>query len=728
MIKFNEKLKTFTLETKKSSYQMKVDELGYLLHTWYGKKIDANDDLSDVILKVDRGFSGNPYETMDRGYSLDVLPQEYSTYGNGDYRVSAIEVIHPDGSNVLDLKYQEHKIYRGKYALDGLPAFFWNEEDGETLVITLKDTLTNIYIELYYGVLEKDDIITRAVRIVNDSKDKVSVNRAMSSCLDFIDGRFDCIHFYGKHAMEREFQRTSLSHGRFCIGSSRGTSSHHHNPFVILARPETTEVSGDCYGMGLVYSGSFEITAEVDQVNQTRVVAGVNGEQFFYVLSSGESVTLPEVVLTYSSHGFEEMTHHYHDAIRNHLLRGEYVHKHRPILINNWEATYFDFTGEKIFDIAKKASSLGIEMLVLDDGWFGQRDDDCGGLGDWYVNEKKLGCTLKDLVDKINGLGMKFGIWFEPEMINEKSNLYQLHPDWMVRVPGRKGTKAREQYVLDYTRKDVVDEIEKMMRSIIDSANIEYIKWDMNRSLAAVYSAQLSPEHMGEFHYRYVLGLYSLLERLTQRYPHILFEGCSGGGGRYDLGMMYFHPQIWCSDDTDAIERLKIQYGSSFLYPIGCAGSHVSAVPNHQTGRKTPFETRATVAMAGSFGYELDLNKVSEKEQEAVKAQVEEYKRVDQLVHEGDYYRLNSPYDHSRCCAWEFMSKDKEEGFLCAVMQQLEANPSPVYIYPRGLEEGARYEINGTIRSASTWMNAGVLLPVVVEEYQSFRWMIRKVK
>lgn len=728
MIKFNEKLKTFTLETKKSSYQMKVDELGYLLHTWYGKKIDANDDLSDVILKVDRGFSGNPYETMDRGYSLDVLPQEYSTYGNGDYRVSATEVIHPDGSNVLDLKYQEHKIYRGKYVLDGLPAFFWNEEDGETLVITLKDTLSNIYIELYYGVLEKDDIITRAVRIVNDSKDKVSVNRAMSSCLDFIDGRFDCIHFYGKHAMEREFQRTSLSHGRFCIGSSRGTSSHHHNPFVILARPETTEVSGDCYGMGLVYSGSFEITAEVDQVNQTRVVAGVNGEQFFYVLSSGESVTLPEVVLTYSSHGFEEMTHHYHDAIRNHLLRGEYVHKHRPILINNWEATYFDFTGEKIFDIAKKASSLGIEMLVLDDGWFGQRDDDCGGLGDWHVNEKKLGCTLKELVDKINGLGMKFGIWFEPEMINEKSNLYQLHPDWMVRVPGRKGTKAREQYVLDYTRKDVVDGIEKMMRAIIDSANIEYIKWDMNRSLAAVYSAQLSPEYMGEFHYRYVLGLYSLLERLTQRYPHILFEGCSGGGGRYDLGMMYFHPQIWCSDDTDAIERLKIQYGSSFLYPIGCAGSHVSAVPNHQTGRKTPFETRATVAMAGSFGYELDLNKASEKEQEAVKAQVEEYKRVDQLVHEGDYYRLNSPYDHSRCCAWEFMSKDKEEGFLCAVMQQLEANPSPVYIYPRGLEEGARYEINGTIRSASTWMNAGLLLPVAVEEYQSFRWMIRKVK
>ena len=724
-IKANKNLITIT--TKNTSYQMKIDELGYLLHTWYGERIEDNEDMSYRISNIDRGFCGNPYETMDRSYSLDVLPQEYSTFGNGDYRADCIQVINPDGTNVVDLKYDSHKISKGKYELKRLPAFFWEKEEGESLKVNLIDKVSGIRVELLYGVLEKYDIITRSVRILNTSDNVLKIKKALSACIDMLDGDFELVHFHGKHAMEREFERSPLAHGKLVLESKRGTSSHQQNPFVILAKKDTTEIYGECIGFALVYSGSFIIETEVDQVNQTRLVAGLHPEQFSYVLKAGDELVLPEAVFTYSNGGFEKMTHSFHDAVRNNLQRGEFVHKHRPILINNWEATYFDFDADKIFDIASKAKSLGIEMLVMDDGWFGERYDDTKGLGDWYVNEKKLGSSLKELADRINAIDMKLGIWFEPEMINEDTKLYREHPDFMIRVPNRKGTKGREQFVLDFTRKDVRDYIKDMMVKILDNANIEYIKWDMNRSLSAVYSSNLAAESMGEFHYRYVLGLYDLLGELTRKYPNIMFEGCSGGGGRYDLGMLYYHPQIWLSDDTDAIERLKIQYGSSFAYPIGSAGAHVSASPNHQTTRKTPFETRATVAMGGTFGYELDLNKVSKTEQKMVKAQVKDYLKYDELIHEGDYYRLTSPYDKSRVTAWQLLSKDKSLGLLSVVVQSVEANESNIYIYPRGLDENAYYKIAGEKRRGKVWMSGGLVLPRIKEEYESFRFEIKRV-
>lgn len=726
-ILFNESKKLITIQTANSSYQMKIDELGYLLHTWYGEKIDSDDDMSYRILNVDRGFSGNPYETSDRTYSLDFFPQEYACFGNGDYRADAIQVIHGSGANTLDLRYESHEITDGKYELPKLPGVFFSKDEGQSLKVVLRDIASGVRVELLYSVLSAYDVITRAVRVVNSGEDRIILNKALSLSLDFLENDYDFIHFYGKHAMEREFERTSLMRGKQSIGSIRGTSSHHHNPFVILAKKDAMETLGSCYGFAFVYSGSFICEAETDQVEATRLLMGIHQDQFRFELAKAEDLYLPEVICVYSNKGFESLSHKYHDLARKHILRGEYVHKHRPVLINNWEATYFDFDGRKLVEIAKDAKELGLEMLVMDDGWFGERFIDDRGLGDWVVNENKLGTSLGELVKEINDLGLKFGIWFEPEMINENSDLYRKHPDWAIAVPGRPANKGREQFVLDFTRQEVRDEIEKMMRAVIDGANIEYIKWDMNRSITNLYSAKISPERMGEFHYRYVLGLYDLLEKLTAAYPHILFEGCSGGGGRFDYGMLYYHPQIWCSDNTDAVERLKIQYGTSFAYPIGCVGSHVSAVPNHQTFRVTPIETRATVAMAGSFGYELDLTKLSEEEHEAVKKQILEYRRYDELVHEGDYYRLNSPYDNTRITAWQFMSKDKSAGLLSVVVTDLQANPAPIIVYPRGLVKDARYKIGTEIKLGASFLAGGYKLPPVSREYESFRLEIERL-
>lgn len=726
-IVYNEEIKVFNLETEYSTYQMKVGEFGFLLHLYYGEKLEADSDLSYLIQRADRGFSGNPYEARyDRTFSLDYFPQEYSCFGNGDYRADSIQTIHADGSNVTDLRYKSHKIYPGKYRLPGLPAMFWREEEGDSLEITMEDPVTGVQVVLYYGVLEKGDVITRSVRVMNGGQTPVELKKAMSLCLDMNHNQLDFIHFYGRHTMERQMERGPLHHGKQSIGSLRGISSHHHNPFVILCDRQATEERGDCYGMMFLYSGNFLAEVEVDQIHQTRAIMGIHPEQFSFHLKPGEDLVLPEAAMIYTHKGLSSLSLKFHDAIRQHIMRGEWAHKRRPILINNWEATYFDFNGQKLVDIARDAKELGIEMLVMDDGWFGKRDSDNSGLGDWVVNEDKLGCTLKELVAQVNSLGLKFGMWFEPEMICEDSNLYRAHPDWMMRVPGRAGNIAREQFVLDYTRKEVRDYIEQAMSRILDSANIEYIKWDMNRSMCNVFSAALPAERQGEISYRYVLGLYELLERLTSKYPHILFEGCSGGGGRFDAGMLYYTPQIWCSDDTDAIERLKIQYGTSFGYPIGAVGSHVSACPNHQTRRITPIETRGTVAMAGTFGYELDLTKLTQEEKKVVRQQVEEYKKYDHLVHEGDYYRLSGPYGNDRVTCWQFMDKEKKNGLFCAVYTRLQANPAPLIIKLKGLDKKRRYEINGRIYSGAALMYGGLLLPVPENEYQSFRFEIQE--
>ena len=653
----------FTLHTKHSTYQMMADRFGFLLHLYYGKKTSGT--MEYLLQYADRGFSGNPSDAgEDRTYSMDALPQELPCQGTGDYRSPAIVVRDANGVFGCDLRYQGYSSLKGKYALEKLPAVYANEEEAETLEIYLKDSVMGLKVALLYGVLPELDIITRSARITNGGGQKIYLEKAQAACLDFVGGDFDLIRFYGRHAMERLFERTPVSHGVLGIGSRRGTSSHQYNPMMILAGSDTTEDFGSCYAMSFVYSGNFKGEAEKDQYNQTRALLGLSDEQFSYPLLSGETFVAPETVLTYSGKGLSQLSHNLHKCFRKHLCRGKYQTGMRPILINSWEAAYFDFNGETVFQLAKEAAELGIDMVVMDDGWFGKRDDDNSGLGDWIVNEKKLGEPLESLIQKINGLGVKFGIWFEPESVNEDSELFRDHSDWAFSIPKRSPVRARNQLILDFSRKEVVDAIFDKVCGILDQGNIEYIKWDLNRSLCDCYSA--GTRDQGRVMHDYVLGVYDFLERLIQRYPNVLLEGCSGGGGRFDAGMLYYTPQIWCSDNTDALDRTQIQYGTSFGYPVSAVGSHVSAIPNHQTGRFTPFATRGITAMAGTFGYELDPQKLSEEEKEEIKKQILEYRKYADLIQEGLYYRLTNPFTEN-VGAWACVSEDRTRVLFSAV-------------------------------------------------------------
>ena len=707
----------FYLETENTLYQMKADEYGVLLHLWYGKKTDCNMDY--LLDYPDVGFAGNVYDVDNcRTYSLNTLPLEYGTAGTGDYRVPAISVTHGDGSTALDLRYQEHKISKGKYSIPGLPAVYAGEEEAETLEIILKDTATDIRVILKYGILENQDVITRSVVIINDGEMPVKINRAHSLSMDMPYGDWEWMHFHGRHAMERQVERVPLLHGVQESGSTRGTSSHQQNPSVLLCEKNCTETSGYCMGAVLMYSGGFQTQIELDQLNQTRIVMGIHPDTFCWTLNGGESFYTPEVILSCSDEGMDKLSGRFHRVIREHVCRGKYKMTERPVLINNWEATYFDFDEEKIFNIAKQASELGVDMMVLDDGWFGKRDSDSTGLGDWFVNEDKIKGGLEKLVKRINGLGMKFGIWFEPEMISEESNLYKEHPDWAIQIPGRKPMRGRYQLVLDMTRQDVRDYLYRQISNVLDCANVEYIKWDMNRSISDWYSPGLLSGRQSEMPHRYVLGLYELLERLTTDYPDVLFEGCSGGGGRFDAGMLYYCPQIWCSDDTDAYERTKIQYGTSFFYPISTVGSHVSAVPNHQTGRITPLETRAVTAMAGSFGYELDLNTLSEEEKAEVAEQIVRFKKYGLLIHNGSYHRLSNPME-DKFAIWSFVSEDKKQVLVHGMIFRTEANMLRYPVRLRGLDAAKKYRLNetGQIYTGKALMEAGILLPKAWGDY-----------
>lgn len=709
----------FTLQTKSSTYQMK-EEGGFLFHNYYGPVI-GDVDMSYLVCPMDRGFSGQPQEIVDRRFSLDTRLLEYSAYGTGDYRDYCLHAVYEDGSHVTDLRFVSYEVKEGKYALEGLPAMYQGEEKAETLEITLRDEYKNLEVVLYYGVFEDLDVITRACKIVNQSEEQVRLLRAYSMGLDFDNKDMDMLHFYGRHAMERKMERSPLQHGFQGVESRRGYSSHQQNPFVILCKQDANEEYGWCYGASFVYSGNFSIQAEVSQTDFTRLTVGIQDTQFEFHLDSGESFTAPEVILSFSENGLGQLSRNYHKAIRHNLCRGKYKTERRPVLINNWEATYFDFTPEKLVAIAKDAKELGIEMLVMDDGWFGKRDSDYSGLGDWFVNEKKLKGGLKNLVEEVNKTGMKFGIWFEPEMISEDSDLYRAHPDWALTVPGRSFTRARHQLVLDFSREDVRTYIFDRMCEILESANIEYVKWDANRHLTDVWSAKLPADRQGEVFHRYILGLYDFLEKLTQRFPNLLIEGCSGGGGRFDAGMMYYHPQIWCSDDTDAIERLDIQYGTSFGYPISTVGSHVSVCPNHQTGRSVSMKTRGIVAMAGTFGYELDITRLSQEEKDMVKVQVEEFKKYYSLIQQGDYYRLTDDGRKSPYVAWEFAAEDGTEALLNVVTLRVRAYAMPYTVRIKGLKPEAVYEVEGTGEKypGAALMNGGYLLPVIWDDYQS---------
>ncbi len=726
-ITYNEKTKVFKLHTKNSVYQMQVRDYDTLAHLYYGSDI-GDSDASHRIISLDRGFSGNPYEAGDdRTFSLDVLPQEYSGYGNGDYRINAIEMTHEDGSDAIHLRYESYRMSEGKYSLHGLPCMFGSEEEAETLEIVMYDRITNLKVHLLYGVFYDLDVITRAVRIENQGDKTVTIQRAMSMEMDYPNKHMDLIHFYGRHSMERLTERLPLYHGVQSVESKRGMSSHQHNPFVILCDKPTSETHGDCYGFALAYSGNFRCEIEVDQMEQTRLVIGIHPYHFSYRLKTGDIFETPEVVMAYSAKGLSGLSHIYHDAYRSNLIRSKYVTAPRPVLVNNWEATYFDFNEEKLFNIAKNAKEIGLDMFVLDDGWFGKRDTDYSGLGDWVVNESKIKGGLPQLVKRIKGLGMKFGLWIEPEMVSEDSDLYRNHPDWILRIPQRNMTRSRHQLNLDITRKEVRDYVMKQIFQVLDSCGVDYVKWDMNRSVANVYSSALPRERQGEVFHRYMLGVYEMMEQLVTRYPDLLFENCAGGGGRFDAGMLYYSPQIWCSDNTDAIDRLKIQYGTSFGYPISAMGAHVSVCPNHQTGRTTPFETRAVVASAGTFGYELDLEHLTKEEKETAKAQIQEYKKMEHLVQTGDYYRLSSPFKNDDYVIWQFVSKDKKETIVNGVQLRNEPNPHIHLIYLEGLDAQAHYkdEATGSIYTGAALMKAGIPLPVGAGDYQPIKFHFR---
>lgn len=716
---FAEKDKIFTLHTKDATYQMKVDDYGFLLHLYYGCRTDGCMDY--LLTFADRGFSGNPYDAgNDRTYSMDVLPQELPCQGTGDYRSPAVIVKNADGSYGCDFRYRGHRIEKGKYRIPGLPAVYADEKEAETLEIDMEDPVTKVQMTLLYGVLPELNIITRSACIKNAGAGKIYLEKAQAACLDFVSGEYDLISFYGRHAMERNTQRTPVSHGAQVIGSRRGTSSHQYNPMMILAGKETTEDAGNCYAMSFLYSGSFKGEVEKDQYNQTRALLGLPDELFSYPLEAGEVFYVPEVVMTYSNRGLAKLSQNLHICFRTHLCRGKYRDCVRPILLNSWEASYFDFNGESLCQLARQAADMGIEMLVMDDGWFGKRDDDNSGLGDWYVNEEKLGESLGSLIERINGLGLKFGIWFEPESVNEDSRLFHVHPDWVLRIPGRGPVRARNQLVLDFSRRDVVDYLFAEVCKILDQGNIEYIKWDMNRSLSDCYS--LAAEEQGRVMHDYVLGLYDFLERLVQRYPNILLEGCSGGGGRFDAGMLYYTPQIWCSDNTDALDRVRIQYGTSFGYPVSAVGSHVSAVPNHQTGRVTPLAARGITAMPGSFGYELDPAKLSEEEKQEVREQIRKYKQYADLIHKGLYYRLTNPFAEE-VGAWEFLAPDASEVLVNAVMLEVHGNMTVNYIRLKGLPGNCMYkeQKSGKVYASDALMEAGIPLPVQMGDYQSYQ-------
>ncbi|MBQ9521123.1 MAG: alpha-galactosidase [Oscillospiraceae bacterium] len=719
-----------TLHTRHSTYQMCMDEYGFLRHLYYGERVDGA-DFRYLLRDYDRGFSGNPIEFRNnRGVSQDTTPQEYTGFNAGDYRVPALCAVHADGSYAADLRYAGHEIRSGAYSLPGLPAAFdRSPDDSATLVVTLRDTASALQVHLYYGVFEERDIITRAAEIVNGGDSVIYLEKAASACVDFLSGNWELLHFHGRHCMERQPQRVPLSNSVQSVESRRGMSSHHHNPFTILCAPETREYSGECYGFMLLWSGNHKTEFEKDYLNSVRVVTGIHDSQFRWNLGAGEHFFTPQVMFSYSASGFSTLSHQYHDMIRYHVCRSQFVHKRRPVLINNWEATMFSFDTERLLNIARQAAELGVELFVMDDGWFGRRDGEDDGLGDWFVNENKLPGGLNPLIQGLKDLGMSFGLWIEPEMVNEASDLYRVHPEWALTAPNRLPVYGRNQLVLDMSRKDVRDYLYNCFAGLLRNYDISYIKWDMNRCLTDVYSHELPAERQGEMTYRYVLGVYDLAERLTQNFPDVLFEGCAGGGGRFDAGMLYYVPQIWCSDDTDAIERLDIQHGTSFGYPPFTMGSHVSACPNQQTGRTTSLYTRGVVAMPGTFGYELDLNRLSSSEKDEVRLQMAYYKKVQSLIQNGVYYRLNELEEQERYSAWEFAAPDGSEILVNLVVKRVQANAPLIRLRLKGLSPAATYALEDTESRylGAALMTGGYTFPMFWGDYPALQLHFTRV-
>lgn len=681
---------------------------GYPAHLYWGGRLREGSNLDGLLLPVAHG-------------SLDRLPQEYPQYGTGDFRVPAYQAKLEDGTRVTELRYSGYRVTEGKPELAGLPSVYVESpEEADTLELILKDDYAKLTVKLRYTVYKERNVIARSVEFVNDGPDTLQLQRALSASVDFPAADMDMIYLSGAWSREAQITRRRLEQGNSAIQSRRGMSSHQHNPFAALAKAGADENQGEVFGFSLIYSGNFEAETEVDPFGTTRFTIGLNSFDFSWKLEPGGHFQTPEAVMVYSGQGIGEMSRTYHRLYRTRLCRGEYRDKERPILVNNWEATYFDFNTDKLEAIAAEGAKLGIELFVLDDGWFGKRDADNSSLGDWVEDLRKLPGGLADLAQRVNGHGLKFGLWVEPEMISPDSDLYRSHPDWCLHVPGRRRSEARWQLVLDYTRAEVRQYIFESLSRIFSSVPVTYIKWDMNRCLTEIGSAQLPADRQEETAHRYVLGLYELLERLTSAFPHILFESCCSGGGRFDPGMLYYMPQTWTSDDTDAVERLKIQYGTSLVYPASSMGAHVSAVPNHQVGRFTPLSFRGDVAMSGNFGYELDLTKFTSEEKELAKAQVANYKEIRSLVQQGNLYRLESPFEGNDT-AWMFVSDDQREALVYYFRVLAMPHPPRRMLLLGGLNPDLDYRIEGSgeVYGGDCLMQAGLLLPEVQRDFVS---------
>lgn len=691
---YNEKTREFHLYNQEISYIIKILDNEQPGQLYYGKRLTHREDFSHLFEYAMRDMSPYAFEGNST-FSLENIKQEYPTFGCGDMRFPAYEIERENGSHVVEFVYKEHKIYDGKPKLEGLPATYVESDDeAQTLELVLEDTSINTRIVLLYTIYEAFPVIARSVRFECDSDEKITLLSAMSACVDLPDKDYEMIDLAGVWARERHVRRHKLDYGIQSIYSMRGCSSYQFNPFFALARENADEFQGQVYGFSLVYSGNFLAQTEVDNYDTARVLMGIHPNGFKWTLGKGESFQTPEMVMIYSEAGLNGMSQTFHKLYRTRLARGTWRDKVRPILINSWEAFYFDFDAPKLLGLVDAAADLGMELFVLDDGWFGKRDDSTSSLGDWYPNEEKLKGTLKELAEKINAKGLKFGLWIEPEMTNKDSDLYRAHPDWLLAEQGKRICHSRTQYVLDFSKKEVREYIGDMLENLLAEVPVSYIKWDMNRTFSEVFSNGNDREYQGKVCHKYILGVYELYERLTSRFPHVLFESCASGGARFDPGMLYYAPQGWTSDDTDAIERLKIQYGTSMVYPVSCMGSHVSASPNHQTNRVTPIETRADVAYFGTFGYELDLLKLSEEEKEEIRRQIAFMKEKRDLIQKGTFYRLKSPFEGNET-AWMIVSEDQKKALVGYYRVMQPVNVGFKRLKLKGLKEDICYKVSG---------------------------------
>ncbi|MCZ3746457.1 alpha-galactosidase [Limosilactobacillus vaginalis] len=714
----NEEHKLFHLQTANTSYIFQILENGGAGQLYYGAKIPVKAAYTNLASREEHDCT-NTLTVDQSDFQLELIKQEYAGLGKGDYRYPAYQITYPNGSRTSEFEYTGYEVADGKERLKNMPSAFDDQgDDSQTLTVTFKDELANLVLQLHYTVFEKEDVIVRSATFINHGQEAVTLARALSLQLDLPDHDYDMLQFSGSWARERHLIRTPLRSGIQSIGSLRVASSHQQNPFFALARPHTDNHQGAAFGFNFIYSGNFIDSVEVDQFDTTRVLVGINPDDFGWKLANGESFQTPEAVMTYTSDGLNQMSQQLGAFYQDHLINQHFAHQDRPILINNWEATFMDFNEAKLMKIVDQADKLGIEMFVLDDGWFGHRDDDKSSLGDWFVDQKKFSNGISGFADRVHDKGMKFGLWFEPEMISIDSKLYEKHPDWMIATPGRQGTPARNQYVLDMTRQEVVDYLFEHMSAIIKQTKLDYIKWDMNRNITEMYGAKLPADQQLEFPHRYILGVYQLYARLTEAFPKVLFESCASGGGRFDLGMMYYAPQAWCSDDTDAVERIKIQDGTSYGYTQNMWGAHASAVPNDQVGRLTSLDTRAAVAYFGDFGYELDITKMAADELATIKKQVAFYKQYRHLFQFGKFYRLDNPdTNNDNVYGWQVVNEDRSEAILTRFQILNGANPAYIRVYFAGLDPEATYTVNDGEEhfSGAELMNAGYFVPRIMD-------------